>query len=70
VSLLLSPQERDRFAIWLEHEAASEEGILEQMEKLAMPGSEVIIKRMKLRRAAYMIVARDLRKTEDMTLEG
>ena len=68
--LLLTPQERYRFAVWLEQEAASEEGLLEQMEKLAMAGSDVIVKRMKLRRAAYLIVAMDLRRTEDMTLEG
>ena len=34
MDLLLTQQERDRFAAWLEHEAAVGKGLIEQMEKL------------------------------------
>jgi hypothetical protein len=35
MDLLLTDQERDRFAAWLEHEAMTDKGIIEQLEKMA-----------------------------------
>ena len=68
MDLLLTRAERERFAAWLEYEAASDEVIIKHMEKI--PGTEPMAKRMKLRMAAYRIVAMDLRSVEEVTVEG
>lgn len=65
-SLLLTSQERDRFASWLEREIETGKGMLQQMEK--MPNMEPFIAKQKREMAAYLIVARVLRSTEDMTI--
>ena len=69
MSSFLTAIERDRFAAWLEREAASDEGIARQME--VVPGSAIlpeVIKRYRMEAAAARIVARRLRATEDVTL--
>lgn len=64
--LLLTAQERDRFASWLEREVESGKGMIQQLEKLQ--GMEPMIGLEKRRLAAYLIVAQVLRSTEEMTI--
>lgn len=64
--LLLTAQERERFAGWLEREVESAKGMIEQMEK--MPGLAPMIEKEKRWAVACLIVARHLRNTEDMTI--
>ena len=67
--LLLSTEERNRFAFWLEFEAATSEGLIKQMETI--PGTERVAKHMKMKWAAYLIVAKDIRRgTEEFLLGG
>jgi hypothetical protein len=69
MDLLLSTQERDRFAAWLEHEAATAKGLIEQMEKLG-PHVAPLVAREKAEAAAALLIARKLRATESMSIEG
>lgn len=62
MDLLLTPQERDRFAAWLEHEAATAKGLIEQMEKLG-PHMAPMVAREKAEGAAALLIARKLRAT-------
>lgn len=59
----LTKEERDRFAAWLEQEAASDKGLLEQMEKL--PNMAAVISHRKNEIIAALLVARKLRSIED-----
>ena len=59
----LTQQERDRFALWLEQEAKSDETMSKQLEQLK--GHDVMLKIMKQRAAIFSIVASELRKIED-----
>lgn len=59
--MLLSDGERDRFAAWLELEASTEKGLIEQMEKIGVP--EFVIAHKKTIMQAKALVARELRKT-------
>ena len=70
MSILLSKEERDKFAAWCEMEAASDDAMATQLTKMmGMKNVEdLIAKRMKQRAMAYSIVALELRKIEDMTL--
>lgn len=67
-SRFLTDAERDRFARWLEMEADTDKGMIEQAKEL--PHMEVMVKRMTARMHAYLIVADVLRKTESMTISG
>lgn len=67
-SLLLTAAERDRFATWLEREIETSKGMIQQMEK--MPNMRPFIDKYKREMTAYLIVARILRSTEDMTIGG
>lgn len=62
MDLLLTDQERLRFAAWLEHEAATTKGIVEQMEKLG-PHTAPMVARQKTEAAAALLIARKLRET-------
>lgn len=62
----LTQQERDKFALWLEQAALSDDGIATQMATLI--GHELMIKRLKQRAAIYSIVATELRRIEDMSI--
>lgn len=62
MDLLLTEQERERFAAWLEHEAATAKGLIEQMEKLG-PAMAMLIAREKAEAAAALVIARKLRAT-------
>lgn len=65
-SLLLTAQERDRFASWLEREVETGKGMIQQMEK--MGNMQMFIDKMKREMTAYLIVARVLRTTEDASI--
>jgi hypothetical protein len=62
----LTAAERDRFATWLEQEAATDKGLLEQMEKLG--GMAPVIQQRKNEIVAALLVARKLRSIEDWKL--
>lgn len=61
----LTAAERDRFATWLEQEAETDKGMLEQMEKLG--GMHPMIKQRKNEIVAALMIARKLRSIEDWT---
>jgi hypothetical protein len=67
MDLLLTPQERERFAAWLEHEAATSNGLIEQMKKL---GSHVapLVAREEAESRASLLIARKLRATHSESL--
>ena len=63
----LTPQERVRFAEWLECEAATSAGIVAQMERAgtgAFP--KFVIEREKSEAVAAILIARRLRATESV----
>ena len=62
MDLLLTTQERDRFATWLEHEALTTTGLIEQMEKLG-PHVAPMTARYKAEAAAALVIARKIRST-------
>ena len=68
MELLLNQQERDRFAEWLEHEAATAKGLIEQMEKLG-PHMAPLMAREKAEAGAALLIARKLRSTESFSLD-
>jgi hypothetical protein len=61
MAIILTQEERDRFATYLEEDSNSSLGIIKQMEKL--PNTETIVKHYKLEAAASKIVAAKLRAT-------
>jgi hypothetical protein len=67
MDLLLTAQERDRFASWLEHEATVAKGLIEQMEKLG-PHAALLVAREKAEAVAALVIARKLRATEGMNI--
>lgn len=67
-SFLLTPQERDRFATWLERQAESSKAMIAQFETLPPAVAEVMVAKEKQELAAYIIIARMLRSTEDMSI--
>ena len=68
MDLLLTAQERDRFATWLEHEAATAKGLIAQMEKLG-PHVAPMVAREKTEAGAALVIARKLRATHSDTVE-
>ncbi len=66
--IILDKKEREKFAAYLEQEAIAEKGLYEQMEKIMV--HENIIKRMKVKEMACVLIAGILRNTEDMTLQA
>ncbi len=68
MSLLLTTQERERFAAWLEHEAETDAVLIQQMEKLGPAFASVAATR-KQEVVAAMMIARKLRATEGMSIE-
>jgi len=65
-SYLLTPEERDRFALWLERQAEASKGITEQMEKLGLPLE--VLQKEKVKMVACMVVAKMLHSVEDMNI--
>jgi hypothetical protein len=71
-SLLLSDEERNRFALWLERNAAANAAMIEQWQKIGgdMPHIAAVTKKLRTEEVAYRIVAQILRTTESMTVGG
>lgn len=67
MDLLLTEQERCRFADWLEHEAVVAAGMAAQMETLGPHGVLVAEREKRYASAAAFIAAR-LRATESMSI--
>ena len=67
MNLLLTAQERDRFAAWLENEARTAEGLIARMEKLG-PYTAPLVVREKAEAAAAVVIARKLRATQSMSI--
>lgn len=67
MGMLLTSEERDRFAAWLENEAATAKVLIEQMEKLG-PHVAPLVAREKAEAAAALLIARKLRATESMSI--
>lgn len=63
--MLLTQDERDRFATWLELEAETATGIIRQLEKMG-PGVAPLVLREKAEAAAALLIARKLRATESV----
>ena len=64
---MLTAQERDKFAAYLEREAASDRMMLEQLGKLS--GQEMMIKKLNAEAMASEIVAKRLRSIDTETLD-
>lgn len=65
---LLTQEERDRFAAYLEAEAATDEGIAQQMEQAKVP--DVLIRKIRAEATAARIIAAKLRSIESMQIGG
>lgn len=63
MDLLLTDQERDRFAAWLEHEAMTDKGIIDQLEKMG-PAMAAVASHKKAEASAALLIARKLRATQ------
>ena len=63
MSLLLTEQERERFATWLEHEAATANRLIAQLDKFG-PNMAPLIAREKAKAASALMIARKLRATD------
>lgn len=66
--ILLTDQERDHFAAWLEQEAESSRMLLKQLEKL--PQGAVVADHMKREAGACALIALKLRSIETMSISG
>lgn len=62
----LEAHERERFASWLEQEAETTDGIVEQMKKTSIP--QEMVRLMKAEAGAFTLIARKLRSIEDQTI--
>lgn len=67
-SLLLTPEEAERFASWLENEAMSAAGMIEQFTKIGGPAVATLAQSEKRYAAACIIIARRIRSTERMEI--
>lgn len=67
MSLLLTEQERVRFADWLELEASTAEGIAGQLGNLPGAFTSMVIDREKRYAAAALLIAGKLRATESVS---
>jgi len=65
--MMLTDDERDRFAIYLEQDAADSEQMAKQCESI---GQAVIAKKYRMESVATTIVARRLRSVETMKVSG
>jgi len=67
-SFFLTSGEKVRFAEWLRNEIDADEQIIEQMQKINLPG--IITQHLHVEIAAKKIVLKILTQTETMTIEG
>ncbi len=58
--MILTAAERNAFLLWLRQEARSDKMLIDQMQKLASPGMEALIKRRKTELAAEMVLIEKL----------
>lgn len=67
---LLTTAERLRFIEWLDWQADSNKGLIEQWEKLGgdQPHIEAVAKKLRAEEMAYRIVSSILRTTEEMSI--
>ena len=63
---ILTEQEREKFATWLEEQAKSDDDMAEQIERL--PGHDRFSERMKTRSAIFRLVAAELRGIEGFSI--
>lgn len=68
--MLLDERDKERFAAYCEQNVATSKGMVEQMEQMPGPVMVELIKREKLKIAAFSIVADDLRSGETMSIGG
>ena len=68
MGLLLSNQERDRFASFLRLEAETAEGMAEQIKKLPGPMMEVLAKKYRTEALACRVVEKILTSGETMEI--
>jgi len=66
--MLLTDEERWRFIRYLEEEAATDEGMAAQMEKIRVPAS--LPKKLRAEALAAKVVAAKLRSIESMTVSS
>lgn len=66
--LLLAEWERERFATYLERDAASGEQLAEQAAKLSGPAAAVTAKKYRAEALAQRVVAKMLRDTQSVTV--
>jgi len=64
----LTDEERSKFATFLYEQAASNEGLIEQMKKVRTP--QVIIERYQVEAEAAKLIARMLSSGETMSIGG
>jgi hypothetical protein len=65
--IILTDEERERFAAYLEQSAASDDAMAKQSESMNYDVMKSLAKMLRQRAAAAMIIARDLRNTEPQT---
>ena len=65
---LLTDQERQHFILYLETTAHTCDGMIEQLKKLPGPVMDELIEREKIKSAACMFIANDMRSAESLTL--
>lgn len=71
MGLMLTDAERERFASWLENEAASSDALVEQMVKLGTSMSmSDLAKKYRVNGMAQRLVAKLLRSIESQTIGG
>ncbi len=70
MSVLLSSDERRRFAEWLENEAANSKATIELLKKLDVSNVHPLVARERSEMAAALLIARKLRSMEDMSIDG
>lgn len=66
--MLLTDQERERFAEYCRQNADSSRQLVEQLEK--MPGLAALAKQQKIQQMAFSVVYTILKNTESQTLGG
>lgn len=64
----LSRIERNHFASYLEQEAEANKGIIKQMGVMFNP-DHPLLRAYKIKTAAYAIIAKELRSTEEQTIQ-
>ena len=70
--IILTDEERRKFALYLVQEAATDKDMIDTHKKLNLPGpvNEMFERKLKNDMMAKLHVARDLDRTESMTIGG